>query len=345
VRHKNYVPVNELTYGTTIEPVPFIPVSQNGVHYNPYQSKRKTFVSLGRGDKGNTEAERVQWEWLLKILASHNWTMPDEIDTPYDTPSFGYESGPSLAVGFRHPTLGHVYTQLRFPFSGHGQGHVIFSASPLLFMLAARGRVDSPPLYFRNGNLKQVPMSVDQDWPNKFRKDPWRVGYELYTGDWAPPVNRVLELLNPPDMSRASYAPDIEATEKPWARQTHHADLYRSPELIKQATFEGLPVLERALAAFKHMGVMISVTTTYSAKGEPILDGLTVSIPGDNSGTNHLGHDISINSRGISVDCGYVLDDERHRGYQMREARKFLEHVQEYEESSFKIERPTEGEE
>jgi hypothetical protein len=343
VRHKNYVPVNELTYGTTIEPVPFIPVSGNGVHYNPYQSKKKTFVSLGRGDKGNTEAEKVQWDWLFKILASHDWAMPDEIDMPFDVPSFGYESGPSLAVGFCHPTLGHVMTQLRFPASGQGPGQVNFSASPLLFLLAARDRVAGPH-YYQAQSLRGITFNRD-DLPNKFRKDPWRVGYELYTGDWAPPVDRVLELLNPPDMSKASYAPDIQPTEAPWARQTNHADLYRSPELIQEAVFKGLPILERALAAFRHMGVMVSVTNTYTVRGEAILDGLTVRIPGDDSGTNKLGHDILINSRGISIDCGYVADDERHRGYQMREAKKFLEYVQEYEESSFKIERPTEGEE
>lgn len=343
MRHKNYVPVNELTYGTKVEPVPFIPVSNNGVHYNPYQSKKKTFVSLGRGQDGDIEAKKLQWDWLIKILESHNWEMPDAIDASMtDTLAFAYEQHPSLAAGFYHPVLGHVSTQLRFP-SNSEQGQVVFLASELLYVLAAKGPVKAPRYYperFRT-------FAMDRDIPVRFKKDPFRVGFELYTAGWETPIpiDRALSLLDPPDMSKVPFTPGMRPTKAPWARQDNHADLYASPDLIQQAAFEGIEVLERALEAFRHLGLRIFLTTTSGPKREEdILDSLHIQIPGDDTQTNKLGHTINISSRGIDVTCGYVLDDERHRGYQMREARKFLEQVQEYQESSFKIERPTEGE-
>jgi hypothetical protein len=346
VKHKNFVPVNELTYGNTIEPVPFIPVSGNGVHYNPYQSRRKTFVSLGRGEKGEEEARKVQWNWLLKILESHNWAVPDAIDTPAGRPAFGYESQPSLAVGWYHPTFGHTWTQIRFPHSGEGEGFVNFSSSELLFILAARAKVKFP----KHWNAVGVKRTIDPELIAKFKKNPWRTGLALFVNDWdrlggdPVDVDRVLDILNPPDMSKAFYAPDITPTEEPWARQTGHGDLHQSPELVKQAAFKGMKILERALAAFKHLGVSMTVSTNMTVDGEHILEGLFIKIPGDkNDGHNRLGHTIHINGRGASIECGYVKDDEKHRAFQMREARKFLEQVQEYEDMAFKISRPDES--
>lgn len=349
-RSKNYVPVNELTYGNLIEGIPRIPVSNNGVHYNPYKGKKKTFESFGRGPDGDTKAEEAQWEWLLKILEKYSWEVPDAIDTPdhYAINYSKYDNSPMLIAGFDHPTFGSISATLRFPVPDwrgvrSQEAFINLSAHQLAYIIAAKERTSGYVSHSSWG--KTVQMDQYPNLASDFRTDPIGTAARLCLQSHSQVTpERFLEVINPPSFKDLQWLP-AQTQGSPWTLSRNNADLWQNTEAIKQATFKGLGVLKRAVAAFEHLGVKISIETQEVGDSH-VLSALHLYLPpGEEGSENELGHAIQINPEGISVTCGYVLDDEKYAALKMRHARKFLEEIQEYETTSFKIERPTQGEE
>lgn len=342
----NSVPVNELHYGTVVEMIPVIPTTKNGVYYDPTKPYRKTFRSLGRGQDGRDAATKLQSQWLTAIMERHNWAVPDKIDTPFQYVLEAPDYKPHMQVGWLHPTFGHMSVGIEF--SENYPPHVKLQCHRLVFWMAGivvpdqhNAAIESP-----------IREELKPDASRLFRADP--VGFVLqqfnrYYREEGTKDN-LAHLLNPPDLSNLEYKNrGRKADPRPdgvWTRIAGNADLYGDKNLVTQAAIKGLPILERALQAYRLMGV--SVTGDFRMfGGEKIMDGLTIRLPvrKDEPGQQES-HEIHLNRNGITVTCGYTQSDEKYQAWQMREAKRFLAEVQEYEERTYQIGGPqAEGEE
>lgn len=322
--------------GTTIS-LPPISRSGNGWVYRPPEAiGRGTGKSFGKGTTGDNEAKLWLSNQIQKAFVAKDWELPNRIPKLKNLPSI---SDGTVQVGWNHPVFGVTYVDLTYTRSYAWRS----SKRSLTMTLYYNVLVDdfvARNIKFHDGLTATKTWSTEAEkdsellvFYEKFRQDPW--GFAQRQLQLTPAV---ADLIAPPvELPAVDYSgKDVNDDITAWYRMRGNVDLLFEDN-AQRISIESLPLFNRALEAFAHLGLDVHVGWEYRRDGNNVPSSITIEFPtNDEVGTQER-HKIKIQSTGISIECGYVKDEERYLEYTKRKAVSFFEEVFEEEWNATEI--------
>lgn len=300
--------------------------AHSGWWYRPETVKgKKTF---GMGSKGHEAAEQFHHKMFYDALQRHPNQHPVKIGRPHKSNEMRVTNGAVCYLAYTHPVYGDIHLIFTAYAGGYGrrQSSISYELS-MHRLLAVITLGETPQVWNKNARVFSHRQEIEtQDIEaeiQRFQKDPWRV---VTTKLKIP--QELMEALQPPDdlvEARIEFSEEPTTYENGITTYASRALRHYLGTEVRKITRDSMKQLTELGEALKYFGVQFNVRQTYSYGGEPnTITGLDITIPPSKEKGNEEGHSISIKADGVTVDCGYVRQEQRYHQYEIEQAKQLL---------------------
>lgn len=327
--------------GSVISP-PVIKVGDGGHVYRPEgfeDTSGKKHITFGRGYRARDEAESIVSTRIadqIKTKIDSGVAITKLVNSPgtvrgYSHSSQGY--GPGFAVYYNHPIWGMMSV-------GISRASTTRSAVFVETQLPAihSNIVDPQRIYSRGRWPVNHKQEITQGDPTetlmKFKNNPLDEAFEV-------PEKQLFGDIPVPDEWNPSYRNELAIGQY----QFHSLNYahYLSSKALKRVVIEnmeGLTELGRALSTTgASFDVRSDVVWNEDRQRVNKLRSIAIMIPISNKEGQQHRHTIHFDERGISVNCGYIEDEQNAIDYQKRHIMDALQEIStpEWEEETYQI--------